>query len=245
MKFRRPRFVPAVRLPAYGSLLAASFAILLLMPLFASVHNGFVFERILSGIMIVAAFVATGLPVADSWKLLAVLLPLFAVNALGDPRVEDATIVCRIGLLAWAEYRVLRQFLTQDEVGWDTVAAASAGFVLIAAIWANVFLLLEHFSPGSFTIAPDFDVGSEHGLRSALQYFSFVTLTTVGYGEIHPANVGSGMVSVAEALLGQLYLAVMISRIVGLHLAGSGVAGPRGGDLGPGNSGVPDRDSPG
>ena len=230
MSLHRPRIVPSVRLPAYGSLLAASFTILMLMPLFASVRHGFVLERILSGIVIVAAFVATGLPLADSWKLLAVLLPLFAANALGDARLEDATIIARIALLAWAEYRVLRQFLGRDEVGWDTVAAASAGFILIAVIWANFYLLLEHLSPGSFTIAPDFDVGSEHGLRTALQYFSFVTLTTVGYGEIHPANVGAGGVSVAEALVGQLYLAVMISRIVGLHLAGSGAARRRNGE---------------
>jgi len=148
VRLHRPRFVPAVRLPAYGSLLAASFTILMLMPLFASVRHGFVFERILSGIVIVAAFVATGLPLADSWKLLAVLLPLFAANSLGDARLEDATIVSRIALLSWAEYRVLRQFLAQDEVGWDTVAAASAGFILIAVIWSNVYLLLEHLSPG-------------------------------------------------------------------------------------------------
>ena len=50
----------------------------------------------------------------------------------------------------------------------------------------------------------------------ALTYFSFVTLTSVGYGDIHPNDAGAGGVCAAEAIVGQLYLAIMIARLVGI-----------------------------
>jgi len=52
-----------------------------------------------------------------------------------------------------------------------------------------------------------------------LMYFSFATLTTVGYGDIHPNNPATGSLCAAEALIGQLYLAIMIARLVGLYAA--------------------------
>ncbi|MFM7735711.1 MAG: potassium channel family protein [Alphaproteobacteria bacterium] len=221
MSRRRGRIIPAVRLPAYGSLLAANFLIMLLMPLFVSMRYGLLFERGLSAVMLVAAFVATGMPRADAWKLLFGIMPFLVMGSLGDERLENVAVLGRTALLVWAEYRILRQFLAEQVVGWDTVAAAATGFVVIGSIWGDLFLLLERWHPGSFMISPAFDIGSDRDPRAALAYFSFVTLTTVGYGEIAPANVGSGGLSVSEALIGQLYLAVMISRMVGLHLAGS------------------------
>ncbi len=54
-------------------------------------------------------------------------------------------------------------------------------------------------------------------------YFSFVTLATVGYGDVKPTNPGVGGLCVAEALVGQLYLAIMIGRMVALQITRRGV----------------------
>jgi len=221
VKVRRRRILPATRLPAYGSLLAANFALLMATPFFTSFRSGLLVERLLSGVMLLAAFVATGLSRANAWKLLVVMVPFMLLGLEGEGLSQDAAIAGWTALLIWAEFRILRQFLTEVEVGWDTVAAAAGGFILIAVIWANFYMLLERWRPGSFTIDPAFRTRGFQDVRAALQYFSFVTLTTVGYGEIHPADVGAGGVAVAEALIGQLYLAIMISRMVGLHLAGA------------------------
>ena len=59
--------------------------------------------------------------------------------------------------------------------------------------------------------------GPGRDLRAALMYFSFSTLTTLGYGDIHPTDPAAGGLCAAEALIGQLYVAIMIARMVGLH----------------------------
>ena len=66
----------------------------------------------------------------------------------------------------------------------------------------------SHAFPGSFLVGRD--------PTPALTYFSFVTLTSVCYGDIHPNDVGAGGVCAAEAIVGQLYLAIMIARLVGI-----------------------------
>jgi len=53
--------------------------------------------------------------------------------------------------------------------------------------------------------------------RSGCKYFSFITLTTVGYGDITPVWPGAGGLAAAEVVVGQLYLAITIARLVGLH----------------------------
>jgi hypothetical protein len=62
-------------------------------------------------------------------------------------------------------------------------------------------------------------MGTSGDPAAALIYFSFITLTTVGYGYITPLWPGAGGLAAAEAIVGQLYLAITIARLVGLHAA--------------------------
>jgi Ion channel len=106
-------------------------------------------------------------------------------------------------------------------VTFDTIAAASCAYVVFGAIWADVYFLVALGVPGSFEI-PATLLSGAGALRSALLYFSFETLTTIAYGDIHPMTVGAGGLAVSEAIVGQLYLAIMITRLVALQLAGRG-----------------------
>jgi hypothetical protein len=79
-----------------------------------------------------------------------------------------------------------------------------------------VILLQETFRPGSFVTstgtAPKW---------SDLMYFSYVTLTTLGYGDFSPLSAGARALAMVEALVGQLFLAVLVARLVGMHIAHS------------------------
>src|SRR5262249_14416449 len=88
---------------------------------------------------------------------------------------------------------------------------------LLAAMLAELTLAVQRWRPGSFAVPAAWTVGPTQDLRSSLMYFSFATLTTLGYGDIHPSDVAAGTLCASEALLGQLYLAIMIARMVGLH----------------------------
>ena len=87
-------------------------------------------------------------------------------------------------------------------------------FILIAAAFAAAFTIIELAAPGSFEgIDPGGDV------RVELTYFSFVTLTTLGYGDIVPTNQLARALATGEAIVGQVYLGVFVASLVGLHLA--------------------------
>ena len=82
------------------------------------------------------------------------------------------------------------------------------------------FALLEHLKPGSLYFPEAWAAAPDRLETARYVYFSFVTLATLGYGDIVPRTVDASGLVVAEAVVGQLYLAVLVARLVGLHLAG-------------------------
>jgi len=79
--------------------------------------------------------------------------------------------------------------------------------------------------PGAIHFDKDLaDTGTEQPNR--LMYFSFITLTTVGYGDVHPIHPAARSLPVAEALVGQFYIAILIASLVGMALQGRSVAPP-------------------
>lgn len=110
----------------------------------------------------------------------------------------------------------------EDKVTIDTIYGALSIYFLIAITWAHIYSLLELFHPGSFTGAyTDFhslyDPYSSNFLGDFV-YFSFVNLTNLGYGDIAPASLPARSFSMIEAAFGQLYLTVLVARLIGLHI---------------------------
>lgn len=106
----------------------------------------------------------------------------------------------------------------ENEVTLDLIMASACAYILIGLVWAYFYHFIEVFHPHSFTLpwTPGDDLWDFY-------YYSFVTLTTVGYGDILALTKPARALSILEALTGQLYLAIMISRLVGLHASQSGV----------------------
>ncbi len=72
--------------------------------------------------------------------------------------------------------------------------------------------------PSAFTFATILVPNEFHKLQSKLFYFSFITLTSVGYGDIMPVNPASQTVAILEALIGQLFPAILLARLVSLEI---------------------------
>lgn len=132
--------------------------------------------------------------------------------------LEHALAVAFVG---YTVILVLGHLFAVRRVTIDTIAASVCTYLLLGVLWALVFSLMELTTPGSFNLSTA--VTARHlrfgGAESATAlYFSFVTLSTLGYGDITPATPGARMLTAAEAVVGQMYLAVLVARLVGLHI---------------------------
>jgi len=118
----------------------------------------------------------------------------------------------------------------RTEVQVDTIVGGIAVYVLLALAWSVAYQLLEFLVPGSFEVVSG---SGGHwgpwepapGEYPRLLFFSVVTITTLGYGDIVPASGPAAALASLEAVVGPLYLTILIARLVGLHIAGA-----RGGD---------------
>lgn len=199
--------------------------------------------KVLRHLMAAALVVAIWL---DSGKravpIFVTSIAAFEVAALWAPLDTDLAVQLRMQLLLAflmtnAGY-LMHRIWTMGEVGISTLIVATGLYFLLGLCWNLVFSLVEMHAPGSFAHAclpGGGDVGGcvrELGQFPRLAYFSFVTLTTLGYGDVVPLTRPAEGLAIAAAVTGQLFMAVLIGRLVGSYLSQRGprpidVARPR------------------
>lgn len=115
---------------------------------------------------------------------------------------------------------ILRTVLRQPRVTADAIYGAVSVYLLLGLIFAFGFSFLYAMDPSALAMVsePPRGLDSVHQL-STFVYYSFVTLTTLGYGDVTPISALARSVALLEAVLGQLYLVVLIARLVGLQIA--------------------------
>jgi hypothetical protein len=91
-----------------------------------------------------------------------------------------------------------------------------------------LYELLEAVQPGSLAIGGE-PMTAETAAGGAIMYFSFVTLTTLGYGDIAPVGQFARLLAMLEAVLGQLFMVLLVARLVGVHTAQALARAPEGG----------------
>ena len=110
---------------------------------------------------------------------------------------------------------ILHIVVQSEEVTKETIFAAIVAYLLIAMMWAFLYMILELMIPGSF-VFPDKSFRAE---TMQFEYFSFVTITTLGYGDIIPLSNKASALALLEALIGQVYLVVLVAWLVGMHVS--------------------------
>ena len=139
--------------------------------------------------------------------ILADLLDFFLQNAMTS-WVSKIAIVFFLG---YAVVTILFYLVRQEEVTADMMMAGASEYILIGILWACFYVLIETVYPGSFNF------GGTKMDRSGFLYFSFVTLTTTGYGDVLPVSVQARSLAMLEMLTGQLYIAMTVARLVSLY----------------------------
>jgi len=230
------------------------FAMLLvsLAALFAATALVFTFEaygnRLLAGIVVACLFDLVLLSavnvVCDTRRTMAVAIsfavPAIVCNLLHV--ITRSTVVavtsnllslCFISIVV---VLVLAFLLRHEQIDANMICASLCVYLMIGMIWSLLFSLCAVLHPDSFVYAytdllerPEMAFGAESSLNPI--YYSFVTLTTLGYGDIVPFSPPAKMLAVLEAIVGQIYLTVLVARLVGLHIAhGSSGSRPKNSD---------------
>jgi hypothetical protein len=122
--------------------------------------------------------------------------------------------------VAFVVAHLLRFILRARQVDAEVLCAGVAGFFMIGLLWSIAYLLVSRMQPGSFSISAGASGAVMDGFNAI--YFSFVNLSTVGFGDIVPLSRIARMLAVAEATVGMFYMAILIARLVSLYSSEKG-----------------------
>lgn len=109
-------------------------------------------------------------------------------------------------------------FLESERVDADLIYGAISVYLLIGVTFGFAYVCLNALAPGSFS-GIDAEFAKPQEVVRDFNYFSFVTLTTLGYGDITPQSHQAGVLAYLEAIVGQVYLTVLVARLVGMYIA--------------------------
>ena len=124
-------------------------------------------------------------------------------------------IFCEITFFCFVALILLFHLFRHEQVTSDTIAGSICVFLLFGIIWTLVYQAIYFFDRSAFN-----NIATESLSPTAtvdLLYYSFATLTTLGYGDITPVSRLGRMFAVTQAIVGQLYLTVLVARLAGLY----------------------------
>jgi len=115
-------------------------------------------------------------------------------------------------------YIIFKGIITQKIVNLEVIYGAVVVYLLMGLLWALVFGLIYLIDPTSFSFAN----GLVEDSRIRFMYLSYVTLTTLGYGDITPLAPAARSFAMLEAIIGQIYLVVLVAWLVGMYVSQGG-----------------------
>lgn len=201
-------------------LLIVLAALLISAPFVEELEGGHLILSVLFSLVLIAAVFA----VADRKRTLAIALVL-AIPAITARWISHfrpdlvhpfVFLVCALALLAFVIGHLLQFVLRAPVVTVEVLCASIAAYLMLGLMWTVAYWLVDQLTPGgAFSFNTERGVHSMNGFTGF--YFSFITLSTVGYGDITPVSRAARWLAAMEAMIGLLYVAVLIARLVSLY----------------------------
>jgi hypothetical protein len=210
-------------------LLAGVIVLEVVQPLLAhgSILNRVLYDIAFGVIMVLVSF-AIFVRRGDRWIAVALMVSAVAANAAhyalsASSQWLAATVfhASSAAFLGFAVAVILGHIFRQRAIDGDDVLGAIAGWVLMGLIWGHLFALTDRLVPHSFTISSAIagELDEWHSRRALFDYFSFTTLTSLGYGDITPTRAPAYTLAWLEVMFGGFYMAVIVAQLVGMKLA--------------------------
>lgn len=219
------------RFMIHNRLLILLIMLLTILTVFPFIHiyqeeYVFTLHFLFSLILLIGIYVAS-----NNRQLLtvAILLALLTITVLAFNTVLENHSLNLFGLLLEVIFftitaiTTITHVLEERRITADKIYGAISAYLLFGLIWALIYNMIEVQTPGAFEFNPNlkfsiFEEPTKPFYFVHFIYYSLITLTTTGYGDITPLNAAARVFSSIEAILGQLYVAVLIGRLVGLHI---------------------------
>jgi hypothetical protein len=212
--------LPFAYLPNAWLLLALVLQVLA-YPFLDNYHGGRAVIAVFDVAILALALRASRAGGHETWLGYVLVVPAMVLHAAdafgqGPPGVYAASLVAQAVFHAFVVVCLLRYMLRDDIMTRDELFAAAALYVLMAFVFAYLYALVEQWQPDAFVINA---ANNPNGVTRwwDLLYFSFTCLTSVGFGEITPANDHARSLVMIQQMIGVLYFALVVSRLVTLQ----------------------------
>jgi len=207
--------------------LVALVLVLVAMPFVEYFADGDLIETVLMTLVLLAAVPAIGGQRRTFLLAMLLVTPAVAIIWLDHLRPgqlpRPVAMAAAIFFVAFVAGHLLRFILQAPQVTGEVLCAGVAVYLMLAILWAFAYLLVELLVPNSFvfTVGP---TGQRTLTGFEAVYFSFGTMTTVGYGDIIPISRQARMVAMLEATSGLFYVTMLIARLVALYSSSKAIA---------------------
>jgi voltage-gated potassium channel len=199
-------------------LLAAILGLIIGKPLLGGIFK----YRFIPDSLLTIIFVATIHAISQKRKhifiSLVLVLPMFAGTWsyywLKNIKIVMVAQIFGVLFVGFAIRCLMRFIFNEKEVTKEVIYASVVVYLLLAITWAFVYLILEFVHQGSFSYPAGLSPDYFHFL-----YFSFVTITTLGYGDVLPLTQEASALAILEAVTGQMYLVVVVAWLVGMYVS--------------------------
>lgn len=155
-----------------------------------------------------------------SLVLLSLSLMIIWAEKLGFLKLSDKTTVLLICLYFISiVYSFLQYIFSSKKVDANLISATLCLYLILGLLWGTIYALTEACIPGSFAGELLVISDSVAARLHYFMYFSYITLTTLGYGDILPLTKGATALCQVEAIVGQFFTAVLVARLVGIQVS--------------------------
>ncbi len=213
-------------------LLVALGLLFVTAPFVEDLPHGDLVETALMTVVMISAVLAVGGRRKSLVVALVLLVPALAgkwISHLHPDLLHPAIFLTAfLVFFGFVIGRLLSFIVHASQVDAKVLCAGVAGFLMLGLAWVPAYLAVARAAPGAFTLPTGSASVALDGFSAF--YFSFVTLCTVGYGDIVPVSKGARMLAVTEAITGLFYIAILISRLVGMYSNNKHPAGGRSAD---------------
>ena len=153
----------------------------------------------------------------------SMMLPILVLFWLDIPTKNDwynlVTNASPILLFSYISYLIFRDLIQAKKIDADMIAGGISIYLMIGLIFAFIYIALFNFEHSNFAVSEMLEAQKLKYDENIFVYFSYVTMTTLGYGDVTPVTTIARVVVQFQVLLAQLYLAIFIARLVSMYTA--------------------------